>query len=164
MDAIKHPDSMYLRAAQGWLELGNPVEALTELSQMSAATREHPAALEIRWQVAVKNRSWEEGLVLAETLCERAPKSPFGWVHRSYCLHELKRTREAWDTLLPLAETFPDDWLICYNLACYACQLKRLGEARTWLSRAVEIGNPMEVNRLAKADADLKPLFEARAV
>ena len=163
MDAIKHPDSIYLRAAQGWLELGNGGEALSELSRMSPASQEHPAALEIRWQVAVKNQHWEEGLALAELLCVRAPKSPFGWVHRCYCLHELKRTQEAWETLLPLAEIFPEDWLICYNLACYACQLGKLEEAKKWLTRAVEIGDPAEVNHLAAADADLKPLFEGPA-
>jgi predicted Zn-dependent protease len=163
MDAIEHPDSVYLRAAQGWLELGNPAEALLELDQMSVDTREHPAVIEVRWQIAAKTRRWEAALALAEALCARAPTSACGWIHRSYCLHELKRTQEAWDTLLPFADAFPEEWLICYNLACYACQLRELDAARKWLSRAVQVGDAREINRLAAADSDLKRLFEAPA-
>ena len=48
------------------------------------------------------------------------PDEPVGWIHRSYVLHEQKRTREAWDLLLPAAKKFPEDFTIPYNLACYA--------------------------------------------
>ena len=163
MDLLEHPDSIYLTAAEGWLELGNSAEALDELSRISPAGQEHPEALELRWQIAVKGKRWDEALALAETLCKRAPKNAFGWVHRSYCLHELKRTQEAWDTLLPKADLFPEEWLICYNLACYACQLGELEQGRKWFTRALEVGEPMEINGLAASDPDLKPLFEAQA-
>ena len=159
MDSLGHPDSLYLRAAQGWLELGNATEALGRVGPDQPRRRQHPDALELRWQLAVKRQGWEEALLVAEELCRLAPKSAFGWIHRSYCLHELKRTQEAWDVLLPVADVFPDEWLIAYNLACYACQLGRLPEARTWLRRAMETGDPLEINGLAAHDLDLKPLF-----
>lgn len=126
---------------------------------MSDAAREHPDTLELSWQIAVKSKRWTEALAVAETLCRLAPHSPFGWIHRSYCLHELKRTQEAWDLLHPMADKFPQEWLVCYNLACYACQLGRLEEAKSWYARAREQGDPEEITRLAAADPDLKPLF-----
>ena len=36
-------------------------------------------------------------------------KDPLGWVHRSYALHELKRTAEARDNLLRVVDKFPAD-------------------------------------------------------
>jgi tetratricopeptide (TPR) repeat protein len=159
MEPLDHSDVIQLNAAQGWLELGNCAEAAAELEAISPPAREHPDVLELRWQIAVKRQQWEEGLAVAETLCRLAPDSAFGWIHRSYCLHELKRTQQAWDLLLPMADKFPQEWLICYNLACYACQLGRLDEAKNWFRRARETGDPHEVEKLAANDADLKPLF-----
>ena len=160
MDVLAHPNGIYLSAAQGWLELGNWTEALAELEQIGPEWREHPDVLQVRWQVAVKAERWPEALAVAESLCRTAPDSPFGWIHRSYCLHELHRTQEAWDALFPLAERFPREWLISYNLACYACQLGNLEEAKSWLARAVKLGDRTEIERLAEQDGDLKPLFQ----
>jgi tetratricopeptide (TPR) repeat protein len=162
MDPLQQPDLMHLSAAQGWLELGNSAEASGELNQITPVLREHPEVLQVRWQVAVKDQRWPDALAIAETICRLSPESPFGWIHRSYCYHELKRTQEAWDALLPVVERFPDEWLIAYNLACYACQLGRAQESRTWLKRALELGKPEQINRMAAKDPDLQPLFEPR--
>jgi hypothetical protein len=40
---------------------------------------------------------WEDALHIASAPIQMAPKSPLGWVHRSYCLREMKRTDEARD-------------------------------------------------------------------
>ena len=54
------PDGHHLRAAVGWLELGNAQEALAELEQMSAAAQAHADTLEIRWLVLAEQRQWDE--------------------------------------------------------------------------------------------------------
>jgi hypothetical protein len=59
--------------------------------------------------------------------------------HRSFALHELKRTAEAEVLLLPALERFTDEPTIPYNLACYACVLSRVEEARRLLERAIEV-------------------------
>ena len=159
METLEHPDPIYLSAAQGWFELGNFTEAAAELDQIRASAQEHPQVLELRWQIVVQGQRWSEGLQVAEVLCRIAPEQAFGWIHRSYCLHELKRTQEAWDILLPVAERFPNEWLLCYNLACYACQLHRLEEARTWFCQAMDLGDPAEIKQLAAQDPDLRPLL-----
>jgi predicted Zn-dependent protease len=158
MTALRHPDVFYLNAAHGWLELGNASEALAELERLSPEAQKHLDVLQIRWQIAAKDQRWAEALELIELITSLAPENPFGWIHRSYCLHELKRTQEAWDSLLPLAEKYPHEWLIRYNLACYACQLGQHEEAKIWLARAAALGDPAEVEQLAAEDPDLKPL------
>jgi len=62
--------------------------------------------------------------------------------------------------LLPAAETFPGEPTIPYNLSCYACQLQRLAEARTWLRRAFQLGDKDKLKAMALADPDLQPLWE----
>ena len=79
-------------------------------------------------------------------------------IHRSFALHELKRTQEACDLLVPAAALFPKEWLIRYNLACYSCQLGDLEEAGKWLSIAFSLGDAKHVKLMALNDPDLKPL------
>lgn len=70
----------------------------------------------------------------------------------------------AWDALLPAAEKFPDVHVIPFNLACYACQMGRLPEARDWLKRALEIAgkarNQKRVRLRALDEPDLEPLWK----
>lgn len=58
-----------------------------------------------------------------------------------------------------MADKFPDQWLIPYNLACYACQLGRLDEAREWFRRALTMGDGKAIKLEALNDPDLAPLL-----
>jgi tetratricopeptide (TPR) repeat protein len=77
------------------------------------------------------------------------PDSPFGWIHHAYALHELKHTQEAWNVLLPVVDKFPKEYIMRYNLACYACQLGNLKEARDWLKKAIDLADRKEVKLMA---------------
>jgi hypothetical protein len=46
---------------------------------------------------------------IAAAVVKLAPEKSNGWIHRSFALHELKRTDEAFDNLLPAAEQFPNE-------------------------------------------------------
>jgi hypothetical protein len=48
--------------------------------------------------------------------------------------------------------------IIRYNLACYACQLGNLKEARHWLKRAIDLAGTKQVKLMALEDPDLEPL------
>lgn len=146
-------------AAEGWLDLGNGGEARTEWECLSDAVREHPAALEIRWRIEAREGRWQEALVSAERLLRLTEDHPVAWIHRSYALHELARTREAYDRLQPAAERFPAETTIPYNLACYACRMGDLEAARRWLTEASRRKSRPAIQRLALADADLEPLW-----
>ncbi len=149
---------MHLDAAIGWLGLGNFQEAAIEIENVSDAFGHYPDVLEVRWDIAGKECQWEEALSIADSLVVGYPDRCSGWLHRSYCLHELGRTLEAWNKLLPAVERFPKEATIPYNLACYACQLGNLEHARVWLEKAAQIRGRRAIKTLAAGDADLKPL------
>jgi predicted Zn-dependent protease len=153
------PDSHHLSAAIGWLELGNAVEADAELEKISAELRLHPDVLEVVWAISSKSKDWERCIETAQQLTKTAPEREWGWIHLSYALHELKRTQEAYDNLIPVLPKFPTDWLMRYNLACYAAQLGLLDEAERWLGGAMLMGDRKEIKAMAKDDPDLAPLF-----
>ena len=151
-------DRICLDAAEGWLGLGNLVEARSEIEQINAPGSHHPDVLEVRWELAARERQWEVALEVAGRLVEVDPARCSGWLHRSYCLHELKRTLEAWNRLMPAFERFPKEATIPYNLACYACQLGDLEQGQVWLERAVAIRGRKAIKALALEDEDLVPL------
>jgi tetratricopeptide (TPR) repeat protein len=156
---LQPPDSLHLRAAQGWLELGSVEEAKGELANLSVTIQNHPDVIELRWAICAAEKRWEPAVELADALIKTDPDEPAGWVHRSYALHELKRTEEARDNLLKIVDKFSDSPTIRYNLACYECQLGNLDEARKWLERAFRLGDRKRMKPAALQDLDLKPLW-----
>ena len=60
-------------------------------------------------------------------------------------------------TLLEAQERFPEEATIPFNLACYACQLGRLDEAREKLAKAV--GMEPAFKKTALEDEDLKAIW-----
>jgi tetratricopeptide (TPR) repeat protein len=159
MKKLEPPDLHYVNAAQGWIELGDLEEARREFERLPPGQRAHPDALEVQWNLRAAGREWEEALAVAERLAAAAPNRCSGWIQRSYSLHELKRTAEAWLKLLPAARQFPKESTIPYNLACYACQLHRLDDARKWLTQALQLGDRQQVMAMALKDPDLRPLW-----
>jgi tetratricopeptide (TPR) repeat protein len=157
MNPLRPADLHHLRAAEGWLELGNPAEAREELDQISTNRLDHPDVLEVSWMLFAKEQNWNACVKAAELLVQQAPERLGGWIHRSFALHELKQTEEAFDHLSPVRGIFPDQWVIPYNLACYLTQLGRIKEAGRELHAALKI-DPRAVKHAAANDPDLEPL------
>jgi len=57
-----------------------------------------------------------------------------------------------------MVSNFPREFVIPYNLACYACKLGELNEARSWLKKAIALTSPEEIKHMALADPDLEEL------
>jgi tetratricopeptide (TPR) repeat protein len=157
--SLAPPDTLHLLAAQGWLELGNHIEANEELENITPELRAHPAVLGVRWEIYAAAKKWEATLDIAAALIQLDPDDPLGWVHRSFALHELKRTAEARDNLLRVVDKFPASATMRYNLACYECQLGRLKQAKNWLEKAFEVGESKKIKLMALGDPDLEPLW-----
>ncbi|HIG30433.1 MAG TPA: tetratricopeptide repeat protein [Verrucomicrobiales bacterium] len=155
------PDQRYhLSFAEGWLELGNSNEAEKELLQVDVEYNEHPDYLEVRWLFYEVLQEWGLALEIAEDLTVLAPERASGWIHQSYCLHELNQTYDAFKKLLMVKDRFPDVPTIPYNLACYACRLGRIEQAREWLETACRKGDAKSIRDLARKDPDLQALWE----
>jgi tetratricopeptide (TPR) repeat protein len=163
---LEPPDSIHLIAAEGWLGLGNHIEANEELENITPQLRAHPDVLEMRWQIYAEAKKWEACVDIARAITNLAPSLPQGWLHLAYSLRRIKGggVQAAWEALLPMAEKFPTAWLIPYNLACYAAQMQRLHGARDWLKRAIDIAEKIgrfnEVRLMALDDLDLEQLWQ----
>jgi Flp pilus assembly protein TadD len=162
MQKLEPPDTHYLSAAMGWLELGSRADAVAELAQISPAQQRHPDVLEARWALLAHESRWDDALVAARELLAEAPARSSAWLHHAYALRRAKNggLQKAWSALLPAATKFPDEPIICFNLACYACQLGNLDEARGWLKRAIKIGERDKIKLMALVDEDLEPLWK----
>ncbi|MEN9678170.1 MAG: hypothetical protein RIS76_4066 [Verrucomicrobiota bacterium] len=155
---LEFPDRHFALAAEGWFELGQFEDALEELARVSPSSRGNPEVLELHWRILAQRGEWTEALEIANRMTEAAPNRAEGWIHRSFTLHELRRTQEAWTILLPVAPQFPEESIIPYNLACYACQLGELQAAQDWLKRAARMRPKNEIKVMALQDPDLAPL------
>ena len=160
---LEPPDTHYLNAATGWLMLGDIAEAREEFNQIRLAMRTHPQVLECEWRLLAREERWLAAAEVGERLVQASPNDVNAWVHRSFALHELRRTREAFELLLPAAGRFPTETLIPYNLACYTCQLGDLAAAQRWLDQSLALSQNVhqKLARLQSAleDVDLEPLW-----
>jgi predicted Zn-dependent protease len=160
VNPLPHQDNLYLQAADGWLGLGNWREAELELARINPEFSRHPRVMEIQFQVLGAAKRWSQAAQVAEAFRQLQPDEPWGHFHLAFALHELKDTQAAYATLRSVLEQYPDNWLMRYNVACYACQLGRPNEALTWLTQAITLAGRRQVHALALEDADLAPLHD----
>ena len=161
MPPVEPPDSHRLSAAIGWCELGDVGEAALELERLDPRWTNDPDVLEVWWRIQATKQDWVAAHHTARMLVERSPDRSWAWLHRAYALRRcpdggLEAAREA---LLPAFEKFPEEPVIPFNLACYACQLNRPDEARSWLDLAMKAGGKARIRRMALSDPDLEPLW-----
>ena len=163
MSPLEPPGGHFLNAATGWLMLGNAVESRAEFDQIGVELRAHPLVLEFEWRLLAAEKRWLDAVEASERLLRVCPDDANAWVHRSFALHELQRTREAFDLLLSAVKRFPEETIIPYNLACYTCRLDDLPAARKWLEQALALDHSAEEKlqrlRAALEDPDLRALW-----
>ncbi len=162
MQMLLPPDTHHLSAAIGWIELGNPTEALLDLDKISKERRQDYEILEVEWVIRAEQKDWDAGLEVARKMLAAAPDQASGWLHQSYAMRRAKEggIQAAWNALLPAYEKFSDEPTIAYNLACYACQLGQVEECRDWLRRAMKLLGVEKFKEMALNDGDLQPLWD----
>ena len=161
MDSLEPPASHHVKAAFGWIELGNVPEALAELDRIPVDLQSLPAVQASRLDCLIAGEKWNEAATLAKALCEQYPEEAGFWLHNAYATRrcECGSIEAAHELLAPCVELFPDEWLIAYNVACYFCRMDRLEEAVAMLEIARAVGGE-RVDELAKDDEDLMLLRE----
>jgi hypothetical protein len=146
-----------LSAAEGWLELNNHLEANLELESISPEMQEHPSVLMVKYQLFAKVQRWDVAFTLAQKLVSLEPDKVEGWVLSAYSA----RRREgggllpAWNILISVVEKFPDEPVVPYNLACYACQFGRTAAAVELLERVFKMPGGGHYRKIAREDEDL---------
>ena len=161
---VPQKDIRHIRAAEGWLALGNAVEAHSELEAVSAEYQTHPDFLLLRLAVFQDRNVWKKILSLAEMLTGLLPKTLNCWLLRSEALHELGRTKEAYEVLNCAANAFEGNHHISYELARYAACLGLKNEARSWLELAFSQGGEADrLKLMALEDPALNEVWAERS-
>lgn len=158
--AIQAPDSHFLNAAKGWLELGNHKEAQAELNQISYWVRFNPEVLMIRWKVCARAKDWNRSLDIARSLTKLSPDRPSSWICLSYSLCNTNKNIEAWQQLVDATKKFPGVSAIPYFLARLSCKMGNLKEATKWLNKWNAMVEKDELKQTAKEDPKLEPLWK----
>ena len=151
------PDVAYLRAV-GFLELGMPEDALSELDELSAEQRSSPAALHLKVDALFRLKDWTAAREICLPMLEIHPDDPGWWIQAAYATRRAESVAAAEPILRTAIELHPNHGLILYNLACYACVQGRHDEARGLLMRA-DTEDRGNILAMAARDPDLIPIL-----
>jgi len=143
-----------LLAAQGYIELEMPAEALAELDRLPPEDRDREEVLQLRLFVMMRGRLWQPALEVCSRLRQLCPSSSTGFIHGAFCLHEMGRTAEAKSLLLQGPSSLAKEATFFYNLGCYDAVLGNLQEAAAALRTSFEMDK--KFREIAKYDPDLK--------
>ena len=152
-----HETRRALSAADGYLFLDLPEEALTELESIDLNDRNDAPVLLARTRVLLHMRRWREAERLALRGAAEHPDQEEFTVQRAFALQQLKRGEQARNVLLAAPEWIRRSGILHYNLACYEAQLGDLNAARHCIGIAISMNAAMRKN--AKADPDLEALW-----
>ena len=83
---LQHPDPMHLKAAAGWIQLGDYDSANDELEKIRAEWREHPDVLDMRWFIYSHHEQWDACLDITTAIVKTAPDRVRGWIHKAISL------------------------------------------------------------------------------
>lgn len=154
------PPEKHLAYAAGYLALNLTGEARAELAALPPAALATPEAMTVRMEIAMADASWDEVVPIASALAAQDAKNERPWVAWAYALRELGQIEEARDILLTGARLISRPGVVVdYNLACYACLLGELDEARRLL--AAVFARDKSWRTAARADPDLAALYPA---
>ena len=124
---------MGLMAAEGYLELGMPEEALREFQNLPRDVKLGVEGLTLLMEIHRVEEEWEAMESVAERLWEAEPENVAHWIDWAIALRLSNSPKSARVLLLEALEKFPEEALIHYHLACCECQLGNLPSAREHL-------------------------------
>jgi Flp pilus assembly protein TadD len=146
-----------LQAADGYLFLGLPNEALEELVNVPNEDSKQAMVLLARTRVLLHLKRWNEAAKLAADGATSHPDHEEFTVQRAFALHQLRQGEEAMNVILQAPEWIRQTGIIHYNLACYEAQLGDPRTARQCIKVACQMNKAMKKN--AVIDPDLRGLW-----
>jgi hypothetical protein len=151
----------HLAYTHGYLELGLLAAARAELTHLPVEAFVTPPVLIVRLEIAMAESVWTEVLEIAPALVQQDSSLERPWTAWAFALRELDRILEAQETLLTGARLITrPSVLVDYNLACYACLLGELTEARRLLASVC--ARDKSWREVAQGDSDLAAIFKPR--
>ncbi len=146
-----------LQAADGYLYLGMPQEALGELEGVQAPEKTNPSVLLAHVRVLLHLKDWQQAESLSGLGTTQHPEEEEFTVQRAFALHQLNQGEQAVEVLLAAPEWIRRTGILHYNLACYEARLGDLSTARQCIRAAIQLNAAMKKN--ARLDPDLQSLW-----
>lgn len=150
------PFERHLSAAQGYLELNMPEDALEELDALPGEFLDHAEILQLRLVVHMQMKDWERGLEVCVRIQNRFPNFTVGYIHGAFCLHEMNRTQEAKEMLLGGPANLLREPTYHYNMGCYEAVLGNFEESIEYLRTSFAMDTNFRI--LAHHDQDLRAI------
>ena len=154
------PFERHLQAAQGFLDLGLPLDAHEELEEIEPELRHLSEVLAIKVPIFEALEKWELMEVVSKELCIRHPDEPNWLLSLASAIRRGRSLQEGMQVLVQAAMRFPEEPILFYTLACYQAQLGYLDAARGRLADAVRLDPACR--ELAQGDPELAPLRDAQ--
>lgn len=143
-----------ITAAEGYLELGMPLEANEELEQIEAEQRAHTDVLALRVKIYRALKKWELMQTVAKRLALFDPDNVQWTVSWAYATRRADSIDSARLILLNAVERLPAVAIFHYNLACYECRLGNLDDAHARLRRAFQLEPRYRLKALDEEDLE----------
>ncbi len=144
-DSDEIPLGHYMRAAEGYLELGMQEESAAELGHIVQRIHTAEAAAD-----------WPAMEAAANFLCQMCPDQAAWPVTRAKAMRHLHSLEAGLVILYDALLRFPDEAEVHFHLACSEAQLDHLDTARDHLASAIQL--MPGYRELALAEPDLAPL------
>ena len=147
------PFARHLHAAQGYLDLGLPLDAHGELEEIEPELRHLSEVLAIKVPIFRRLAKWELMEVVSKELCIRRPDEPEWLLALAEAIRHGRSMQAGLEVLVQAAMRFPEEARIFYRLATYQAQLGYLDAALGRLADAVRLDPALR--EVARDDPDL---------
>ena len=148
----------HLLAATGFMELGMFDDAAMEIERLDPHDKQRPEVFDFRAALFAQAKEWGAMEVVTRRIVALRPDDPEAWVNWAYATRWEASLEAATEILLRAEKKCPHDAAIQFNLACYACQMGNLEEAKGRVATAISLDGKFRSRALD--DPDLEPLWE----
>jgi hypothetical protein len=156
---LEYPDQKHFQSAMGYIELGLYSEANEELENVDAFSRAVPEILALRVEIYRGLKKWELMAEVSHVLAEFDPSEPQWRLDYAYAVRRFGSVEAAKQILIAAESRVPNEPIIKFNLACYACVMGDFEIAKTHLKHCFQIEPKFRLQALE--DEDLKPIWDS---
>lgn len=154
---LAEEEQQHITAAQGYLELGMPLDADAELDLIDPFCRHLPEVLVARVCVYLTLQKWDLMQAVAKRLVNHDPDDIQWTLWLAFATRRAVSIDSAKRILLEAVERHPKAALFHYNLACYESVQDDVEVAKARLQHALKLDPSLRLKALD--DADLKGVW-----
>jgi len=147
-------DRSHLLAAEGYLDLGLPLDANAELEKIDPEKRDESEVLILRLEIYETLEKWELVQTVAKALVNRRPDNINWFVSLANATRRTDSIEAARSILLTAVTGQPRVAIFHYQLACYECQLGDVEVAKARLKHALKLDPQLRMTALENADLE----------